>query len=175
MFADPQQVIERLGITPGLKVADFGAGSGAYTLALAARVGESGRVYAVDVQQNLLERLAAVAKERKLRNIEVIWGDIEKRGGAKLGDNAVDRVLLSNVLFQSAARYSLALEAKRVLRPGGEAIVVEWSGSFGGLGPTPTQVVTPASAKEVFAQAGFEAAGEFSAGAHHYALVFKKP
>ena len=60
---------------------DLGAGSGFYTFESAKRVGGSGRVYAVDVQKDLLERLHSVGANQGLRNIEIIWGNAEKIGG----------------------------------------------------------------------------------------------
>jgi ubiquinone/menaquinone biosynthesis C-methylase UbiE len=175
MFSNPRANVAELGVTPGMTIVDFGAGSGEYALALAPLVGERGRVYAVEVQKELLDRLAAEARARHLSNLEIIWGNLEKHGGSKLADSSADLVLLANILFQSTARYSLALEAKRVLRPRGRAAVIDWSDSFGGLGPRADQVARPDEVKRIFAEAGFSLASEFSAGAHHYGLIFQKP
>lgn len=175
MFANPRANLAHCGITPGMIIADFGSGSGAYALEAARLVGEGGRVYAVDVQKDLLDRLAMVAKENHLSNIEIAWGNLEKRGGTKLAEGAVDLVLMSNILFQCDAKYSVALEAKRILRPRGRVAVIDWSESFGGLGPRASQVLRPEEAKKIFAEAGFEYQEEFSAGEHHYGLIFFKP
>jgi len=175
MFADPSRNVAYFGLTEGDSVADFGAGSGAYSLALARRVGNSGYVYAVEVQNDLLTRLDREALQQGLRNIHVVWGNVEKVGGSKLADGSIDAVLISNILFQAEARYSLALEAKRVLKPGGRAIVIDWLGSFGGLGPHPNQVILPDEVKKIFAEAGFEFVRDFPAGEHHYGLIFRKP
>jgi len=68
----------------GMKVADVGAGSGFYSLEAARKVGSSGRVYAIDVQKNLLERLRSQAISEGLGNVEVVWGNAEKIGGTKV-------------------------------------------------------------------------------------------
>lgn len=172
-FADPAQNIQHFGLAAGMKVADFGAGAGAYTLLLAKRV-EDGKVYAIDVQKELLERLAREARAKHISNVEVVWGDIEKVGGTKLRDGSLDAVIISNVLFQAKAGYSVALEAARVLRLGGVAIVIDWSDSFGGLGPHPADVITADKAEKIFAEAGFKLIGEFPAGPHHWGRRFKK-
>lgn len=171
-FSDPKIVINHFNLTEGMTVADFGAGSGAYALAMARRVGRSGRVYAIDVQKELLARLGRAAKTANIVNIEVIWGDLERAGGSKLKDQSVDFVLLANILFQAKAKYSLVLEAKRILKPAGRLAVIDWQDSFGQLGPPPAAVVKPEEAKRILAQAGFQPVKEFPAGDHHYGLIF---
>ena len=99
MFSDPQRNIEQFELTEGMSVADLGAGSGFYSIS-AARVVGDGKVYAVDVQRDLLTKLSGDAQKSHLTNIEVIWGDAEKSGGTKLGNDSMDAVIISNILFQ---------------------------------------------------------------------------
>ncbi|MEK7552955.1 MAG: methyltransferase domain-containing protein [Patescibacteria group bacterium] len=174
-FSDPAANLKHCQLSEGLVVADFGAGSGAYALALARVVGSSGRVYAIDVQKELLARLKREIQSGQARgpsNIEVIWGDLERAGGSKLKDRSVDFVLLANILFQVNAKYSLILEAKRILKPDGRLAVIDWQDSYGNLGPTAAAVVSPAEAKRILAEGGFKLIKEFSAGDHHYGLLF---
>ncbi len=171
-FASPEINLSELPLTAGLKVADFGAGSGAYALALARAVGDSGKVYAVEVQKELLTRLEREALSARLTNIVPQWGDIEVVGGSKLRDQSVDLVLMSNILFQLAGSYSAGLEAKRILKPEGKLAIIEWDGAYGGLGPLPDKVVRPETAKQIMTEAGFNFMREFSAGDHHYGLIF---
>ena len=173
MFSDPEKVVPYFGLVDGLAVADFGASIGHYALAMAKRVGDRGRVYAIDIQKDLLSRLESEAKQAGLRNIHIIWGNVEKSGGSKLANQSVDLVVMANLLFQSTARYSLALEAKRILRPTGRVAVVDWTDSFNNLGPTAEQVAKPDEVKIIFAQAGFVFLNDFPAGEHHYGLLFK--
>ena len=174
MFLNPQSIVDQLGIIPGMQVADIGAGSGAYSMVLAKAVGDSGRVFAVDVQENLLTRLKSLAAEGHLNNLEIIWGDAEKIGGTKLKDDSLDAAVVSNVLFQAENKAGLVSEVKRILKKGGRAFVIDWSESFGNLGPTANMVVPPASAKEIFKKSGFEIVANFLAGAHHYGLTARK-
>lgn len=174
-FSDPKTVINHFNLTEGMTVADFGTGSGAYALAMARRVGSAGRVYAIDVQKELLARLSREAKADQfanLTNIEVIWSDLERAGGSKLADQLLDFVLMANLLFQVTAKYTLALEAKRILKPIGRLAVIDWQDSFGGLGPPPAQVIRPEEVKKIMAQAGFRFLKDFPAGDHHYGLLF---
>ena len=174
MFSDPQKNIAELGITDGMKVIDLGAGTGFYTIEAAKKVGPSGRVYAVDVQQDLLNKLKNSAGLVGLRNIEVVWGNIEKIGGTKLREAIADRVILSNTLFQIAIedRDNLALEAKRLLKPGGKIMVIDWNT---GSPLSPKTVVPRMLAEGIFQKNGFQLEGGFDAGDHHYGIILKKP
>ncbi|TSC58843.1 MAG: SAM-dependent methyltransferase [Parcubacteria group bacterium Greene0416_79] len=174
MFADPTHIIEQFELQSGAHVADLGAGSGALAFAAARAVGEAGRVYAIEVQKELLERLKSHAREERLHNLEAIWGDIERAGGTHLKPETVDAVLVSNVLFQAEDREGLAKEAARILKPRGKALVVDWSESFGGMGPQPALVIAERAARELFLRHGFTFAKSITAGAHHYGLIFKR-
>lgn len=174
-FADPKGNVLQLGLREGMKVADLGAGSGHYTLAAAAAVGHDGRVYAVDVQEDVLKHVLDMAHRRGLRNVEMVWGDIENRGGTKLRDHAMDAVIVSNVLFQIGHKQNLVQEALRILKPGGKLLLVDWAGAYGGMGPHPAEVVSEHAAEELFITGGFHKVKDFRAGAHHYAIVFASP
>lgn len=154
-----------------MTVADFGAGIGAYSLPLAKRVGMSGKVYAIEVQKDLLARLSQEAVRLKISNLEVIWGDVEKAGGSKIPERSLDLVLISNVLFQSSAKYSILKEAKRILKPDGRLVIIDWEDSYGNLGPTATAIIKPAELEKILGELGFKVLKKFSAGDHHYGLV----
>lgn len=173
-FADPKNNLQKLNLSPGMTVVDLGAGVGAYALAAATMVGSDDKVYAVEIQKDLLETLKKEAKVRNLSNIDVVWGDIEQAGGVGLSDNLADVIIISNVLFQTKSMYTLALEAKRILKSGGRIMIIEWSESFGGIGPRPEDVVSPDEVKKVFGSAGLVFSQEFPAGDHHYGLIFAK-
>lgn len=174
MFSDPQKNIDQFSVDPGMKVADLGSGAGFYSLALARTVGGSGIVYAVDIQQELLEKLKRQAKEESLENIEVVWSDIDEPNGSNLADGSVDRVVVANVLFQLENLQGIADESMRIVKQGGMVLVTDWSDSFGGLGPQPSRIVSSNQAQALFEQSGLSLVREISAGDHHYGLVFKK-
>lgn len=171
MFSDPASNLAKLGLNDGMKVADIGAGSGFYTIEAARRVGGSGRVFAIDVQKDLLERLRTAGLAQRLSNIEVVWANAEKIGGTKLRDLSIDRVIASNVLFQLAKPDDFTLEMKRIMKPGGKLLVVDWS-EASQLGPQ--NVFTSMKAQTLFEKNGFVLEQSFGAGDHHYGLVFLK-
>ncbi|MDP3965173.1 MAG: methyltransferase domain-containing protein [bacterium] len=173
-FAHPARNVGALGITPGMKVADFGSGGGAYTLAIAESLTNSGHVYAIDVQRDLLRKTKNEAHKRGYKNVEIIWGDLEYAGAAKIADGALDVVLISNLLFQINDKNAVLAEARRVLKPSGRLVIIDWSDSFGGMGPQEVDVVTKEATESLALSCGFEHVREFPAGSHHYGLVFRK-
>ncbi len=174
MFSDPQKNIAELGVVDGMKIADLGAGSGFYTIEAVKKVGSRGMVYAIDVQQDLLSKLKNSAALVGLRNIEIIWGNIEKIGGTKLRESLVDRVVLSNTLFQVDAsdRDNLALEIKRILKSGGKLMVIDWET---GSPLSPKTLVPRMLAEGIFQKVGLQLEKTFDAGDHHYGIILKKP
>ena len=169
MFSDPVSNIAKLGVIDGMRVIDIGAGSGFYSIETAKKVGSSGRVYAVDVQKDLLERLRSVGASQGLRNIEVVWGNAEKIGGTKLREAIADRIICSNVLFQIEKPDDFALEMKRLLKPGGKLLLVDWS-EGSALGPE--TIFSSAKAETLFTKSGFKLEQHFNAGDHHYGMIF---
>jgi ubiquinone/menaquinone biosynthesis C-methylase UbiE len=175
MFSDPEKNIEQFDLGSGNYVADFGAGSGFYSFSAAEAVGNSGRVYAVDVQKDLLERLKTEARNiRHLNNIEIIWADLEHLGGTRLRENSMDAVIVANVFFQLENKDNACLEIKRILKPGGRVLFVDWASSFGGIGPQSQHVFDEDMAKKLFEKHGFKEDRTIGAGAQHYGIIFRK-
>ncbi len=174
MISDPQTILGQAGIKPNEYIADLGAGTGAFAIA-AGRFAREGKVYAIEVQKDLLGRIKDDAFRAGLTNIEAIWGDIERPGGTKLKEGAVDLVILANVLFQVQNKGALASEVKRILKEKGRVLIVDWKDSFGGLGPTGAMLASAESMKTIFSREGFQSDREIEAGEHHYGIILKKP
>lgn len=174
-FADPKANVLQMGLHEGMKVGDLGAGSGHYALSAASIVGETGRVYAIDVQEDVLTHLRDEAAKKKLKNIETIWADFEKAGGTLLKDKSLDAIILSNTLFQLEKKEEALREMKRILKSQGKLLVVDWAGAYGGLGPHALHVVSEQDAEKLFIDAGFQKVKAFRGGPHHYAILFTAP
>jgi ubiquinone/menaquinone biosynthesis C-methylase UbiE len=140
---------------------------------MAKRMENAGHVYAIDVQQDLLRRTKNDAHKHGYKNVEIIWSDLEKPGGSTLADRYLDLVLISNLLFQVEEKLTVLKEAWRILKPRGRLAVIDWSESFGGMGPIKKEVVKKEKALALTKSAGFELLKEFKAGAHHYGLIFR--
>ncbi len=174
-FSDPRENVQHLALRDGMKVGDFGAGSGHYSRAAAAAVGLSGKVYAIDVQEDVLKHLKLNSDDMRHRNIETVWGDIEHPGGSRLRDASLDAAIVANVLFQLDSPQGLIAEVKRTVKPGGKVLVVDWAGSYGGMGPSPERVISEHAAEELFIGGGFYKVRSFRGGPHHYGILFESP
>ena len=173
-FADPESNVEQFALQPGWHIADLGAGSGAYTFPAAKAVSPNGKIYCCEVQKDLITRMRNEAKEKHVTNIEFLWANIEKAGGTKLADHSMDGAIVSNVLFIVEDRHGFMGELKRIVKPGGHVYFIDWSDSWGGMGPHPEQIVPETKAKELFGEFGFELERTFDTGPHHYGIIFKK-
>ncbi|HEV7424447.1 MAG TPA: class I SAM-dependent methyltransferase, partial [Candidatus Paceibacterota bacterium] len=107
-------------------VADLGAGTGFYSLA-AGYITERGKVYAIEIAKEFLQMLKSKVKDARLRNVEIIWGNIEKSGGTQLGDDTMDKAIISNVFSQIEDKEQFILETKRILKTKGRVLFVDWS------------------------------------------------
>lgn len=174
-FSEPRENVLQLGLREGMKVGDFGTGSGHYARTAAFIVGQSGKVYAIDVQENILKHFKLNSHAHHQSVIDTIWGDIEKPGGTHLHDASLDAVIVANVLFQIDNSSGLLGEIRRVLKSGGKLMVVDWAGSYGGMGPVKEKVVTENEAEALFINGGFHKVKSFRAGPHHYGIIFTAP
>ncbi len=174
MFMEPSAILAMCHLQTTDVVADFGAGSGFVSRAAAVLVPQ-GSVFAIEIHRDIVARLTREVAEMHIANLHPLWGDIEILGGSKLGDASVDFLILSNILFQLDDRQGCLQEVNRVLKPGGRVLVVDWTESFGGMGPRPEMVLTKQQAIELCTRLGFTILTDtMKAGDHHYAILFKK-
>lgn len=171
-FLRPEEVLAQLDVFEGMKVSDFGCGSGYFTILLAKRVGEKGEVIGVDVLESALQTVEAKAKTEGLNNVKLIRANLEVVGSTKIQDNSQDMVLLANILFQSTKKEKILEEAKRILKDNGDLVVIDW---------IPEKMKTEQvfklpkeEMKKLIEGVGFKFIKEFYAGGFHYGLLFKK-
>lgn len=174
MFLHPDKVINQFKLGEGMRVADLGVGTGAQTLTALKAVGETGSVYAIDVQKDLLARVKKEAESAGYKHLHVIWSDLESEHATTLADGFLDAVIISNVLFQIEARDRFMKEVARILRPGGKALIIDWTDSFGGMGPHTDAVFGKHAARVLAEQEGLVFEQDVDAGAHHYGMILRK-
>lgn len=172
-FVTPEIVVSHFNVMDGDTVADFGAGSGYFLKAISARVG-TGKVYACEIQKQLVERIGEQARADGLRNVFPLWCDLEEANGLRIPEGTVDVGMLINTLFQIEDKDTAVKEMNRVMRQGGKFFIIDWSESFGGTGPHADHVVSKQDAIVLCERNGFVFDREYPAGEHHYGLAFRK-
>ncbi len=117
----PDTLITALEIPAGATVADLGSGTGYYTWRLARAVGPGGKVFAVDVQQAMLDRTAETVRKHQLNNTELVLGD---ETSPRLPSGALDLVFIAHAYHEFSSPEAVILAVKQSLKPGG---VSSWS------------------------------------------------
>jgi ubiquinone/menaquinone biosynthesis C-methylase UbiE len=117
------RLIENLDLQPGQVVADIGAGTGYYSRRLAAKVGPSGKVLAVDIQPEMLELLRRSSARSGLKNMQTILGAV---ADPKLPPGSVDLALLVDVYHEFDFPWEMMRGLVKALKPGGRIAFVEF-------------------------------------------------
>ncbi len=116
-------LIKSLDLKPGMVVADIGAGSGVISVLMAEKILPDGKVLAVDVQQEMLDRLRDNLKKLKIDNVEPIKGT-QKTTSLKPG--SVDLAIMVDVYHELKFPYEMLLDISKSLKPGGRVAFVEY-------------------------------------------------
>jgi ubiquinone/menaquinone biosynthesis C-methylase UbiE len=119
---EARAVMNKAGIKAGMTVADIGAGEGYYTVRLAARVGDKGRVLAEDIVPDVRDRLAERATRERIDNVSVRLGD---PANPRLPPGSFDRVLMVHMYHEVQQPYEFLWNVRPALKPDGELIVVD--------------------------------------------------
>ncbi len=121
-WQQPDRVVAALAVEPGDHVADVGAGDGYFVFPLAAAAGTSGKVYAVEVEEEKVETLGKEVASRGASNVEVVLGEY---GDPLLPDQEIDLVFLCNTFHHIDDRRAYFSRLKTDLSPGGRVAIVE--------------------------------------------------
>lgn len=119
----PAEVLSALDLHTGQVVADLGAGSGYFTFRMAPKVGKTGRVLAVEIQDAMIQTLRQRVAEQKITNVEIVKGG---ESDPHLPDGAVDLVLMVDVYHELSYPYEIMTAIRKALRPGGRMVFVEY-------------------------------------------------
>lgn len=173
-FANPQAIVDQLEIGEGMTVADFGCGAGFFSLPIAKKVGEEGKVYALDVLADKLESVESQAKTLKLTNIITHRVNLEILGGSKLEAESVDWIIMKDMLFQNKGKDKILEEAKRILKEGGQALIIEWNKENTTIGPEKELRIFKETLVDLAQKSGWTLNKEIEVGDFHYGLILKK-
>ncbi len=117
------QMVDSLKLVPGMAVADIGAGSGVISIKLAERVGPTGTVFAVDIQDEMLSVLSKKLDQLGIKNVKPVRG-MEKTTNLK--PSTVDLALMVDVYHEFRYPYEMLRDISRALKPGGRVVFVEY-------------------------------------------------
>ncbi len=169
-WQQPERVVESLAIAPGARVADLGAGGGYFTWHLAAAVGESGRVYAIDVDADMTSHIEEESREKGFANVQPILAEFDD---PLIPKDGVDLIFLCNTYHHIEGREEYFRNAEKYLRSGGRLAVVEPNGKGWLQGFFPHFVESEVIRAEMEA-AGYERVEAFDFLEHQSFQVFAR-
>lgn len=164
----PSKYLNEKGLKEGMVLADIGCGPGFFVFPASEIVGKDGKVYALDTQQEMLDELK---KRNPSKNVVILRSE-ETRLPV---DNAtVDMAIMVFVLHEVHYPVDFLREAKRILKPSGSLIIIDWEKKVEEKGPPFEERLPKEKAKEVFQQAEFEKIETNNLNPSHYEIVGKK-
>lgn len=168
-YQKPHEVIHALGLKPGERIADIGAGSGYFTFHLARHVGEKGKVYAVDISSDMILHINRRIRDTKATNIVSILAD---PGDPLLPDQSVDRFFICDVWHHVENQTKYLSLLKKMLRPGGEVIMIDFHKKELPFGPPLKMKIAREDLIKQMETNGFRLTKEHTFLPHQYFLVF---
>ncbi len=164
------EVIPKLGLKPGQIVADIGAGSGIYSLRFANALKAGGFVYAVDIDQALLDHINEAATETGISNLQTVLGQVDDPALPE----TVDLAFINDVLhhIEHRAEYLKALAG--YLKPGGRVAIIDFIPGKGGHANDPTLQVSQEQATTWMAAAGLKPLEDIKLFDDRWFVIFGK-
>jgi len=164
---NPAETLKRAGLTSDMTICDIGAGTGVFAFPAAEITCDM--VYALDISDDMLEILETRKKERGADNLVV-----QKVQGAKLPleDHLCDMAIMVTVLHELEEPEVLLNEIRRILRPNGKLIIVEFYKRETPMGPPPNHRISQEQTEELCHRVGYLTADQFSLGENFYSIIF---
>jgi ubiquinone/menaquinone biosynthesis C-methylase UbiE len=148
----PEKALDALNLKAGMVVADIGAGVGYMSLRMAKRVGPLGRVYANDLQPEMLAKLRDNAAKGKINNVVTVLGDV---ADPKLPPNTMDLVLLVDVYHEFSQPQQMLRKIRETLKPDGRLVLLEYRAEDPNVPINPEHKMTVAQVKAELEAEGF--------------------
>lgn len=118
-----QEIVEAVGIKPGMTVADVGAGTGLFTRLFSTKVGPSGKVIAVDISKPFIDNILRTSKSQGLNNV---IGIVNTQNDTKLNPNSVDVVFISDTYHHFENPTTIMRSVHRALRADGALVIIDF-------------------------------------------------
>lgn len=169
---NPELLVELLQLKPGQVVADLGAGTGYYTWRMARKVAPTGKVYAVEIQQEMLDLLQAAMKKRSITNVISVLGTIEN---PKLPTNSLDLLIMVDVYHEFSHPKEMMARILESLKPGGRVAFVEFREEDPNVPIKAVHKMSEAQIKKEAAAAGLEFVETISKLPWQHLVLCRKP
>jgi ubiquinone/menaquinone biosynthesis C-methylase UbiE len=149
------EILQQMGLKPGMNVADIGAGSGLISRLIAEKVAPGGTVYAVDIAKNMIEHIAQTAAEQKITNLKPVLGDPRS---PNLAPASVDLVCIIDSYHHFEFPAEMLAEIRKALRPDGTLVLIDFKRVEGVSAPYILQMVRAGEGTftDEFVNAGFD-------------------
>ena len=167
----PDEVVRVLNLKSGENIADIGAGSGYFTVPFARKVGPAGKIYAVDIDREMLAYIEQRARQENLQNIQTVLADPHD---PQLAPGSVDLIFICATLHHITDRAKYYPLLARALRPGGRVVNIDFQKRPLPVGPSLEMKIAREDVLSEFAGAGFHLAQEFDFLPYEYFLVFER-
>ncbi len=169
-YQKPHEVLLALDLKDGETIADIGSGSGYFTLRFAAHVGDKGKVYAVDIDPEMVRHLNRRLRDGGVRNVQTVLAD---PNDPLLPDRSVDRFVVVDTWHHIDKRADYLALLKKMLKPGGQVVMIDFQKRDLPLGPPMEMKISRDDLVKELATAGFQLAKEHTFLAYQYFLVFE--
>lgn len=176
-YLNPTELVQKLGLRPGLRVGDFGAGgAAAFGLPMGRAVGKEGTVYLFDVLKTALSGALSIMQLNGLTNSKAVWCNLELYQGARgIPSDSLDAGVLVNVLHQTEKSKDILAEVHRMLKAGGKLLIADWHREAKlNFAPEARNRLTAEHVLEVARKLGFSPLETFEAGPYHWGLILAK-
>jgi ubiquinone/menaquinone biosynthesis C-methylase UbiE len=168
-YQKPDEVMTALALRPGEVVADIGAGSGYFALRFARAVGETGRVYAVDISPDMIRHLNRRIRDGGVRNLVTVLSDPDD---PLLPDASIDRFVIVDTWHHIESQAQYLARLRRMLKPGGQVVHIDFQKRDLPLGPPLGMKIAREDLIRQMESAGFRLASEHTFLPYQYFLVF---
>jgi len=174
----PYEALRELGLGPGMVIADLGCGYGTFSIPAAQIVGSKGKVYAMDIDREMVKRVRERARRANLANVETLVGDMNspRRSvipGLPMGVS--DFVFLVNVIHGTRDKIGLLRRAASIARPGGTVVIMNWKVAETPRGPPMKMRPRPEQIILLAVRAGLTNPKILDIPPYHYAVVAHRP
>ncbi len=168
---DPLQTLANLGLKPGMVVCDLGCGNGYYTIEMAKRVGSSGKVFAVDIQPEMLHLLELRLEEKEVKNVELVLGGLID---PRMPENSIDLLLMVDVYHEFSHPVQMLQAIRKSLKPEGRIALVEFRAEDRNVPIRPEHKMTKKQILKEYTANGFKLVEEYDKLPWQHLMFFQR-